>query len=111
MPSSPASFRAAGEIRRRPDDSAAGANPGAVGAGPGTGPTAVGVTDAAGTAAGPAGTAPSAPSSWMTASTVPTGTFSPGWTRIRSITPLTKISMSIKPFSVSTSATISPRRT
>src|SRR5512143_4251676 len=45
------------------------------------------------------------------ASVVPTGTFSPGWTINESITPLSKISTSITPFSVSTSATTSPRLT
>src|SRR6516164_603094 len=45
----------------------------------------------------------------MMANTVPTGTFSPGWTRNLSITPLVKTSISISAFSVSTSAMMSPR--
>src|ERR1051326_4497265 len=50
-------------------------------------------------------------SSRTIASTVPTGTLAPGSTTIFSITPLVKISTSIAPLSVSTSATISPRST
>src|SRR5574341_1396279 len=66
-----------------------------------------------GVAAGAGGgaTAGASAASRMIASGVPTGTFSPGRTRIRSTTPGTKTSTSIAPLSVSTSAIMSPRRT
>src|SRR3972149_291398 len=48
-------------------------------------------------------------SSRMMASTVPVGTVSPAWTRMLSITPVVKTSTSMRPLSVSTSATMSPR--
>src|SRR3989304_92037 len=81
-PSSAASFFARGEILTRPG--AGGAGGGATGR---------------------------SPSSLTMASPVPVGTVAPGWTSISSMTPLTKISTSITPLSVSTVAMMSPRFT
>ena len=105
-----ASFRASGEIRARPGaaGAAGGWRRGRRGAraeirGAAGGPTAG--TPARATDAG------ASASSRMMASTVPVGTVAPGWTRIFSSTPVVKISMSITPLSVSTTAMMSPRLT
>jgi hypothetical protein len=68
-----------------------------------TGATAIGAAAACGAAL--------LPSPLKVANVVPTGTFCPGWVTRVSITPLSKISTSMTPFSVSTSATTSPRFT
>src|SRR6185369_3607993 len=105
MPSVAASFRASGETRARLP------GPGASGlAGAGTAAAGTGA-EATGTATAGPGTAAAGASSRIEASTVPVGTVAPGSMRMRSSTPLTKTSTSIRPFSVSTSAMMSPRAT
>src|SRR5579875_58821 len=118
-PNSLATRIASGEIRKR---AGAGwsAGPGA-GAGcfsaRGGGAAAAGVTGrtgggaigGTGLMAGGVGTAGASPSAAMSARTVPTGTFSPSCTVKLCTMPFTNTSISIAPFSVSTTAITSPR--
>ena len=108
MPSSCASCRADGEIRRRCSAGTPGAGAeGAAGGGAGAAAAGAGATGAGAAGAG----AGVAPSSRMTASGVPTGTSVPGSISICSITPVVKTSTSTSALSVWTTAMMSPRLT
>src|SRR5512135_451865 len=107
-PSSCARLRANGETRRRAEGSGAGT----IGIVKGAAVSFTGAAGAGDIASGLAGAASAfLPSALNIASVAPTGTFCPGWTTRDSITPVSKISTSMTPFSVSTSATTSPRLT